>query len=820
MRARYSELVAQYEDRCLPVSVKGDESLAERYNMSFLSVDDRLESSPLRIVPELQNFDIEWTYTLDLDRELFTVDKALHFKLTKIPRFGRWMKYIGEDGHRRRAFKKYTPEEIIGDVAYMPQINRPSQNRYRDLDPEVASPRSLVPDSKEAATHREALFGMIFSYTQGRYFSLLDQSLPEWNPSDFIFRELAFAFLSIAAGELGFEEPSSLNRTYSQEGYFVIPETKRQPGQQRLLPLFLHDNHAPGVEPGSAPKDTTYWMNNVLIHLVTRTDLVDVEEAAIAEVVDFGLNAGVKDFYAMVFSILDVVLIRVQTHENGSTHVRRSPLMALIYFNDKNSEFVNGPRSRGFRTSQEATMVSDSDVPTTSKDEDEDSTDSAETEEDLETESEEDKTAPTVVKESYEDELFTFNMMLRFFDAASKEQLAGARSRILPNEIMTIIMEFSDVRTYQILRKVSACGQQVGNRNIRLNDYYAVVGADGRQTPESFIVEDLRTGERITSTASCSSRSHWLFTSRNKSSFELNPIIGIADASSPRTAILQTISLFFTKLSAWDPEYTEEVEIPVYESHFYSSYSSGHTDTVNKLSEMPTYLYPGSVEKAWGQYITALIRGGENSASRFVMLNNAQWQCLLPPRYRQLRMDNLFCNGFQAFLRHPNDECPVEWERTINYAIAQLGLTERTRRRDGYIKGRPVLVAFGTHARLFYYVYCRKETPTGPLNPGSYSARVAEACTNPDGRHRLVEMTPRDSPLDIRDPNDRTKLENWLKIFSGDEGFGMEWDPITESRQRIGGDKDNADPDTTADPPKSNESDEDEQEGEGGEAND
>ncbi|KAH8428122.1 uncharacterized protein LDX57_005827 [Aspergillus melleus] len=750
---------------------------------------------------------IEWTYTLDLDREIFTVDNALHFKFTKIPRYDRWIRYIGKDSYDRRAFKPSTPKEIIGDVTCIPQFNRASRDRYKTLNPEIVPPRSLVPDSEEVVIHREALFWIVFSLTHRRYSPILDQFFPEWDSNSFGFRELAFAFLSITAGEMSFEYPESLNRNYSREGYFLIPEARLHIGQQSLLPRFLHESHAPGLEPGAAPKETTYWMNNVIIHLATRTDLVDVEEAAVAEVVEFGLNAGMNSFYAMVFSILDVVLVRVQTHQDGIVHVRRSPLMALVHFNDKNSRFANGPRSRDSGPSEATTSVTEK--------ESEDEISSQSESDDVEPEDEKDgEIATTIVKESYEDEDFTFSMMLRFFDAASREHLAGEASRIVPNEIMTTVMEFSDARTHQMLRKTSACCQRLGNSRIRLNDYYAIVGADRRQAPELFIIEDLRTGERINSIVSYSSKSYHHLANM-KSSIELNPVIGIADANSPRMTIIDTVSFYLSNLSASDPKYTEKIELPWYEQY---SYTGGFANpgTDNKLFELPTYLYPGSFEDAWGQFITALIRSGENSAYRFVMLNNAKWQCLLPPRYRQLRMDHLFCNGLQAFVRHPDDESPVEWEQTINYAVVQLGLTEFSRRREQNVKGRPILVAFGTNARLFYYVYRRDETPAVPANPSSYSVRVAESCTNSDGRQRLVELYPGDSPLNIRDPEDRAKLEDWLMTFRGNEDFGTEWDPITESRKRVGCD----DSKTTADQEESGGGDEDAQEGEGEEASD
>lgn len=555
MRARFAELTKQFEERCLPVSVMGDQPestalLPERYQKSFLSVDDRLESPPLHIMAETGIIILEWVYTIDLDRELFTVDETLHFKMTKIPRSGGWIKYIGEDGHDRRAFKTFTPKEIIGDVAYTPQISQASQDRYKELSPDVVPPKSLALESEESAIHREAFFWHIFSRAYHRFFSLLDQYYSEWDSGNFVFRELAFASLSIAAGEVSFEDPMSLNKNYYREGYFLIPEARRQSGQQPLLPLFLHETHAPGVEPGSAPKGTIYWMNNVLVHLVTRTDLVEVEEAAVADVVDFGLNSGAKNFYAVVFSILDVVLIHVQINQYGIAHVRRSPLMALIYVNDKKSKYVNGPRSRDLHTSMRTTTDDRPDEVLERKEVD-----------DVEAGGEKDKSTIAVAGE-YGDEHFTFTMMMRFFDAASKERLTGEKSRIFPNEIMSIIMDFADIRTYQALRKVSACCQQLGNRKIRLNDCYAVVGADRGHSAEEFLVEDLRTGEKVTLGVSYGSEvfDH-SFASEDRPNLELSPIIGIADASN-RITIIETISLCFPKLSTQCPAYKEQVESP------------------------------------------------------------------------------------------------------------------------------------------------------------------------------------------------------------------------------------------------------------------
>lgn len=184
-------------------------------------------------------------------------------------------------------------------------------------------------------------------------------------------------------------------------------------------------------------------------------------------------------------------------------------------------------------------------------------------------------------------------------------------------------------------------------------------------------------------------------------------------------------------------------------------------------------------------------------------------------------MDHLYCNGLQALVRHPNDESPAEWEQTINYAVTQLGRTESELHRhyDRYIRGRPIIVAFGTKVKFFYYVYQCDETPAVPPNPSPHSVRIAEACTKPEGRDRLVDLTPGDNPLDMRDPEAREKLEHWLLTFRGDEGFCTEWDPITETRHSIGRKPNDSDPPPVENGDENDAGNEDEPEGEGEEAN-
>ncbi|THC98955.1 hypothetical protein EYZ11_001592 [Aspergillus tanneri] len=189
----------------IALSVKGDQpestsSLPERYTKSYLAVDDHLEGPPLRaLLPDVVILFIEWTYTLDLDREILTVDNSIHYKLSNIPHSGRWIKYIGSDAHRRRAFRTGTPDDIISNIAWLPEVKETSKSGYKALNIETVSPKALVSYSTEVFAHRESLLWTIYSLAHEQSCGLLDQFFLDWKPSDFLFREMAFAFLSIAA---------------------------------------------------------------------------------------------------------------------------------------------------------------------------------------------------------------------------------------------------------------------------------------------------------------------------------------------------------------------------------------------------------------------------------------------------------------------------------------------------------------------------------------------------------------------------------------------------------------------------------------------
>ncbi|KAF7619024.1 hypothetical protein AFLA_000663 [Aspergillus flavus NRRL3357] len=587
--------------------------------------------------------------------------------------------------------------------------------------------------------------GLVFIRCHGRYFVYWNQfdSYPE-GLGEAIVHQIpendekyhAFALLSIAAGEVTFESIYALDKSYEREGYYILPDG-------HLLPCFLYERHFPGAEPGSAPRNRTYWFSNVLVHLASRLDVVDVEKAAVIEVVDAGLDQGLDEFYAMVFSILDVILVHVQKG-GGRVRVQRSDLMPLFYFDEESSNYLNGPRTRPAQDTQPPTPGTNANHALQCKiQKGGDASRFSET-------SDGSDDMKTVIEDEHKNVDITFTSMIRFLDIAARLHLADAKSRKVPSEILTSVMHFTDTQTYKNLANVSASCRQLSDRKFRLNDGYDVVGIDAQNMGSSrrFIIEDIQTGKRFYSEVQHLD----LFFCRNTDKGMLDLYIVIGEETT-RRSVISLAALQYPMLSPKDTPCTNEVQMPISERF---CYHFGRTLDSSKLFKIPNYQYIGFVEDAWGRYIQSMIQ-----------------------RYRKLGMYHCFCNGLQAFLRHPQDESHEEWMKTIEYAVHQLSHLEQCPDSVFIVRGRPAIIAFGTRVKLFYYIYHREKAPVVPQNASPASIQFAASCTDLEPKHRLVQLIPGSEPIDLHHKDDRAKLEHWFKVFCDKEDLETEWDPIT-----------------------------------------
>ncbi|KAF7160960.1 hypothetical protein CNMCM5623_006522 [Aspergillus felis] len=784
MREMYSRSAQKFEDQILTVDVnieQDDLSISDRHAKSYLAVDDRLEYAPIQTIMNRFSNDlfIEWTYTIDLDREMFAVDDAACFKLSNIPHWGQWIRYLSEDARQRRKLRDNTPRDIIADISWKPNIDPNYKVLGQAFNIELLSltefaAETMLPLDLDAASPSTAVKQMMparinflmttFLQMCRAYRKVLDRFFLGWEASCFMFREMAFAVLSLAAGEVFFEYPEVLNAKYRTNGYYLLQNSRAPKYHTRMLPRFLHESHLPGIEPGSAPKSTSFWFHNVLVHLNSRLDFNDVEEASVVAVVNDGLSQGYEEFDAMVLSILDVVLIRVQKGRGGKPYIRRSPLMPLFEFTDENSGYAHGPRTRPSQSQQGLNKPDSHDAkPEDTSLEEGDA-------------SEEDDAASNKSAEPAAAGYFTFMLMYHFFNAAAAKRLAGTGSLLFPNEILSLIMDFSDMRTYLALAQASAFCHEISHHKLRLNDDYAVIGSG--EDPETFVLEELHSGKKIHSKLSMY-QENWLGRAI-ADGLKLSPVIGVADPD--RLSIMDDVAIQLSDVTPKDPMLSETEEGPSREQYGWS-YPPNERDG-DLIFNLPSYAYLGAVENAWGQYLSKLARDAGDPHSRFfsTMLRNRLYRCLLPPGYRELGMEPFQCSGFHAFFRHERDETPEEWERTLRYVVRQLSKLE-ARPRDRFQRwGHPVIVAFSTKVKLFYYVFHREVKPAICSNAKSYTVEMAAKCTDPDPGRRLVQLIAGDDPIDLKDDEGRMEFESW--IISLCKNSSLQYNPYTEQFER------------------------------------
>ena len=593
MREIYTRLALQFEEHHLPVAVEvGQEdaevSKEEVYSKCYLAIDDRLERAPMLTmsIDHMNDLFIEYTYTVDLDREIFSVDDGAHFKLSNVPHGREWIKYVGQNSRECRVLKRGTPKEIAASVEWKPDIERKPRTLPDGFNIKTVTPKNSVASVSAPCQH---IWMNAFDRIRATYSYLLTRYISSWAPEEFSFREMAFAILSLATGEVSFECPEVLDRRKKEEGYFLIPDAKLRPPQQKLLPRFLEESHIPGVEPGSAPKKTTFWLNNVLVYLTARLNSVEVQEVSVVEVVKAGLDQGLNDFSAMVFSILHAVLVQVKVEKDGIVNVIRSPSLPLFWKYDKEDgqddgqdddkgddqdEDIDEENGDDNDDNQEGDNRQGEDIHNNDDGQEDDGRqDENGHEDDWDDDSQADGDEADQDDDIQDDEggkppyeHSNFIALIHFFNAAESQKLTGTKSSIFPNEVLAIIMQFSDVHTYHTLAKVSSYCRKVAYTNFRLNNDYAVVGKGDRYG--LLLLKDLQTGAKIRSSFSQKGR-HVLSQlglmdsdddEPNDKELCMSPMIGIADVK--RTSIMDRIKLTFSSVGPKDPFSKKKSEYP------------------------------------------------------------------------------------------------------------------------------------------------------------------------------------------------------------------------------------------------------------------
>lgn len=415
---------------------------------------------------------IQWIYTINLDREIFSVNNSAHFHLNQIPAGWSQALFTDNTGHKF-LLQQHVPTESIATLALDPPEyttfieyeklqTRLVKSKSLDLIPHVIGPR---------------LRWMLFKSFQQTKQADLSASLLDWQVQDLPFRELAFFILCLAAGgeNLSLIDHRRVKKPYDNASYLGMEtsELSESEAEMEFATCLGAGYHMDGLPVGSAPEETKYWFEGALVCLARHLDHPDILTKAIADVIEYGRHSAGTSFNAVLISIEHVVLIK--SLPDGS--VDHTELLCLIpiaphYSKDARARYGDQALdvfydAKFLAKKRKAKELDEIDAGQLSKD----TADSIMTDEDEE-EEEEEATTDGGDDESEDDIKLivprnpvteamikqSFMALVQVFEATIRETLRPTQPNEarLPEEIcQKVLRNVSDTKTYNSCLKVS-----------------------------------------------------------------------------------------------------------------------------------------------------------------------------------------------------------------------------------------------------------------------------------------------------------------------------------------------------------------------------
>jgi len=242
------------------------------------------------------------------------MDNEVHFFFCKIPR-SHWIHSLSLDEFGgRTAIPRLVPEDSLASLVI------PIDDMRDDLAPISHMPVQYVNPKGASDFSRHCRLGpMSFIYQIWRGFrqkleAQMRYTLLRTFPTDFVFREIAFGIASFAAslsGAMRFEDDRRCKGPlHSDCKAIVCGENIENPVV--VASELAYGYHKEGIEPGSAPQESTYWFRGILVHLIASAG--DREgEADIAKAIQIGRTTVLEpdSFDILLISIDYVVIVRV-----------------------------------------------------------------------------------------------------------------------------------------------------------------------------------------------------------------------------------------------------------------------------------------------------------------------------------------------------------------------------------------------------------------------------------------------------------------------------------------------------------------------------
>lgn len=324
--------------------LRSDEPLTPVFHAAF---DNKMyRNAPPYYKPGPDHYPLRCAYTIDLDRELFSVDNSAHFRLNHIPRNNKWVKALFQDSHRNTTLLPHlVPAESVATLVLDPPGFTVSTNHAK-LQTRIVKPKNLdlIPSSTRTGPR---LRWMLFNLFQRSQRIDLSVNLLGWRAQDLPFRELTFFILCLAKGgeHLALMDQRSIKMPYSGALYVGLKTRSSFELDVELASCLGVGYHMAGLPIGSAPEETKYWFEGALICLVSRLDYPGNLEPAIANAIEYGrANCTTTSFNAILISIEHLVLIK-SLPDGTVDHTDLLPLVLIPSHFSKDTRARYGPES-------------------------------------------------------------------------------------------------------------------------------------------------------------------------------------------------------------------------------------------------------------------------------------------------------------------------------------------------------------------------------------------------------------------------------------------------------------------------------------------
>lgn len=268
--------------------------------------------------PAFNDLYIEWVYTIDLDNEVFTIDNGAHVHLIRASDLA-WIDALAHGFYGDKILLPGSmPKEATTDIVIKLPAPSPSVlDTYANLDVKIVQAKGL--DGFPPSHRHGPLFrSRIFYFFREIYEPILAAALMSWRSEDLIFRDIAYAVLSLASANL---YPSIVSDPQVlQDGRIACAALEKEGEESEEDEFISHlgiGSHLQDVLPGSSPDSGIYWFESVLVHLVAQLfDRSDIVNAAVVFVVEYCQRERPNQRVDVILmSIEHVVLMKI--HSDG-----------------------------------------------------------------------------------------------------------------------------------------------------------------------------------------------------------------------------------------------------------------------------------------------------------------------------------------------------------------------------------------------------------------------------------------------------------------------------------------------------------------------